>query len=132
MEIKVERDPWIALDGGPGATSDGANVVRIPLKRPMEVAESVSLERDVAEAGNHFIHLIDEIAEAVAKNTAHSETLARRAVTALQKAEARVRELEALLAKTELRATQSDQLIARLQTILREKYGRFASPSSAA
>ena len=131
-EINVERDPWIALDEGGEVVGDRANVVRIPLKRTLPVAESASLEQDVAEAGDHFVHLMDQIADAVAKSNARSEALARRAVTALQRAEARVRQLETRLARSESQVAQSEELIARLHLTVREKFERFAPPSSAA
>lgn len=128
----MERDPWIALDDGAAAESAGTNVVRIPVKRQAAFAESVGLERDVARAGDDFVHLIDEIAEAVAKNNARSETLAQRAVSALQRAETRIRELEAELVAVHSRLAESDRLIDRLHGTVREKFGRFAAPHSAA
>ena len=128
----MERDPWIALDDGAAADGAGTNVIRIPVKRQANIVESASLERDVAQAGDGFVHLIDEIADAVAKNNARSETLARRAVSALQRAEARICGLEAELAAAQSRLAESDRLIARLHDTVREKFGRFASPTSAA
>ena len=128
----MERDPWIALDDGAAADGAGTNVVRIPVKRQTSMVESASLERDVAQAGDDFVHLIDEIADAVAKNNARSETLARRAVSALQRAETRIRDLEAELAAAHSRLADSDRLVSRLHNTMREKFGRFASPTSAA
>lgn len=128
----MERDAWIALDDGAGAQSTGSNVVRIPVKPQAGIPERLSLERDMTRSGDQFVHLIDQIAEAVAKHNARSETLARRAVSALERAEERIRELETELAAADSRVVASDELICRLEQTVRDKFARLASPTSAA
>lgn len=128
--MKEER--WIALDEAGGDQGRGENVVRIPIQRKRDAAESERLEREVALAGDYVMTMIDDIAAAVSKSNARSELLAKRAVAALQRAEARIRELEARLAQAELRALTSDQLVHQLRDALREKFDRYAPPSSAA